>query len=425
MSSNTDRPCPMRQDMLANANLPLPLWELVAIVASLMSLNALAIDVMLPALGDVAESYNLQNENDQQLVIFSYIIGFGVPQLFFGPISDRYGRRGLLCLCLIFYSLAAFTCMTIKSFQGLLILRFIQGVFASGIRVVAVSIVRDLIAGRAMAKVMSLVMTVFMIVPILAPAIGQGLMYFAKWQWTFGILGIAAGLVLLWVLLRLPETLHVENRQILTFTSVLKSFETVVRNRVTLGYMTASGLIFGSLFAFIGASEQIFDEVFGRGNEFAIWFAVIASTLAIANLINANLVERFGMRRISHFILFVFLGLASSNYFIMTYIGENFAYFLPLFALLFGCFGMIGANFSAIAMEPQGKVAGTASAVYGFATSTLSAWIGLVIARQFDGTVTSILSGFVGLSIASITIVLITERGRLFEVGQGIKPNEG
>ena len=395
--------------------LPIPQWEFVCIVALLISLNALAIDTMLPALGVIADYYHLANSNDQQLVLFAYIAGFGVPQLVFGPISDRYGRLGLLKVCLIGYSVTALLCMGVSSFAGLLGLRFFQGVLASGIRVVAVSVVRDLLAGRAMARVMSLVMTVFMIVPILAPAIGQLVMNTMGWKWTFGILGVGGVLTLIWVQFRLPETLPETRRKPLNIETSMQGYLDVLKCRVTLGYMAASGVIFGALFAFIGASEQIFSDTFGQGDKFALLFAGVAGSLAIANLVNARVVEKIGMRRISHVTLFVFIGLAFLNAMAMTFVGEHLVIFFPLFALTFACFGLLGANFSSIAMEPQGENAGTASAAYGFATTTFASGFGWLIARQFDGSVLPILYGFVSLGLLSLLLVWITEKGELFE----------
>ncbi len=387
-------------------------------VASMMALNAFAIDIMLPAMGVIADYYQVEG-NQQQWLLYSYIIGFGVPQLFFGPITDRFGRRTLLRICIAAYVVFAFMCMATTSFMLLLMVRFLQGVFASGIRVIAVSIVRDLTAGRAMARIMSLVMTVFMIVPIIAPAIGQGVMMVAGWKWMFGVLGVAGLLLLIWVHFRLPETLTDENRQELSVGKALNGFRQVLTTRVTLGYMAASGVLFGSLFSFLASAEQIFDKAFGVGDRFALWFALIAGTLAVANFTNSRFVEKFGMRRISHGVLIVFTLLAVVNYLVMRIAGEQFILFLPLFALTFGCFGMLGANFSAIAMEPQGKIAGTASALYGFATTTVASGFGFLVSSQFNGKVAPILLGFVGLGVMSLILILITERGKLFELGKG------
>lgn len=413
----TTKPQTPREDILANANLPMPLWELVGLVAMMMALNALAIDIMLPALDEISASYQLSNPNDQQNVVFAYMLGFGVPQLLYGPLSDARGRRNLLRVCLIGYILTAFACMATTTFELLLAARFLQGVVASGIRVVAVSVIRDLVAGRAMARIMSLILTIFMIVPILAPALGQAVIGVASWPWTFGVLGIAGIIVLIWVQFRLPETLPVQSRQDLSFRQAQSAFLTVMKTRVTAGYMIASGVIFGALFAFIGAAEQVFTDVFDEGDRFVLWFAVIASVLAVGNFSNSKLVERFGMRRISHGVLLAFIVISLVNLAVMTFIGEELVWFVPLFALSFGCFGMLGANFGALAMEPLGEIAGTASAVYGFSTTTVSLALGWMIARSFDGSVSPILIGFVGLGILSLVIVLITERGKLFELG--------
>ena len=395
----------------------MPQWELVIMVASLMSLNALAIDVMLPALSDISDHYSLAHANDQQLVIFAYVAGFGAPQLIFGPISDRFGRKGLLSLCLIAYALAGIACFMTTSFVTLLAARFIQGLFASGVRVIAVSVVRDLLAGRAMARIMSLVMTVFMIVPILAPTIGAGVMLIAPWQWTFGLLSVAAMLVLAWIRARLPETLPETDRQPLNLGQTASAYWRVVRTRITFGYMCASGVIFGALFAFIAASEQIFTDVFEKEETFALWFAGIAASLAISNFLNSRIVERFGMRRISHSVLILFTALALINVVTLFLYGPHLMLFYPLFCLTFGCFGMLGANFTALAMEPQGKIAGTASAAYGFATTTFASLIGYLVASQFNGTIAPFMIGFVLLGLSSLTIVLITERGKLFRTG--------
>lgn len=395
--------------------LPLPQWELVILVASLMSLNALAIDIMLPALSNISEFYSLQRDNDQQLVIFAYIAGFGAPQLIFGPISDRYGRKGLLSLCLVGYAIAGLACIMTNSFMTLLIARFIQGIFASGVRVIAVSIVRDLLAGRAMARIMSLVMTVFMVVPILAPTIGAGVMLVAPWQWTFGLLSVAAMLNLAWIQLRLPETLPEADRQPLNPQQTGRAYWQVLRTRITFGYMCASGVIFGALFAFVAASEQIFTDVFQQHETFALWFAGVAAALAAANFLNSRIVEKFGMRRISHTVLVLFIALALINVITLHTVGEKLWLFYPLFCLTFGCFGMLGANFTALAMEPQGKIAGTASAAYGFASTTVSSFIGYLVAGQFNGTIAPFMWGFVALGVSSLTIIFITERFKLFQ----------
>lgn len=377
-------------------------------------MNAMAIDIMLPALGEISDEYQLVNANDRQLVIFVYVLGFGAPQLIFGPISDRYGRKMPLQICLLGYALAGFVCIASNSFAVLLAARFVQGVFASGVRVVATSIVRDLFVGREMASVMSLIMTVFMIIPIIAPALGAGIMLFVSWPWLFIVLGLFGAAAFVWVGLRLPETMPGENKKPISLPQTVSAYRTVISTPVTLGYMTASGVIFGALYAFVAASEQIFTEVFHKEDTFVLWFGGIAAALAAANLTNSKIVRRFGMRRISHIVLIAFTSLSLLCAAGLSVFGETLWIFFPVFMIIFGCFGMLGSNFSAIALEPLGNIAGTASAALGFATTTVASFFGWLVASQFNGSVIPILLGYAGLGFAALVIVLITERGKLF-----------
>lgn len=393
--------------------------ELVAIVAGLMTLNAMAIDIMLPALAQIAAATGLAAEggasdNRQQLIIFAYVLGFGAPQLVWGPVTDRFGRRAPLFVGLIGYIAVSLACVLINDFWILLGARFLQGVFASGARIVASAIVRDLFSGRAMASFMSLVMTVFMIVPIVAPGLGQVILLFAPWEAIFIWLAIWGGVMLAWTWWRLPETLPVNARRPLSVASALDAYMSVLKSPVSFGYMCASGVVFGALFAFIASSEQVFREVFAKGDTFAYWFAGIAGVMALANFTNSRLVEKIGMRRISHTALIVFTAISAGLAMTTLLFGENFVIFFPLFAVAFGCFGLIGSNFSALAMEPLGKIAGTASAAYGTATTLASALIGAFIGSQFDGSTVPLMIGFALLGAVSLIIVLITEKGRLF-----------
>ena len=391
--------------------------EFVVLMALCISLNAIGVDTMLPALDEIAQHYRIEYSNHQQWIVFSYVLGFGIPQLFAGPLSDRFGRKKILRVSFFFYIICGFACMFMPNFASLLAMRALHGVSAAGIRVATVSVIRDLYVGRGMARIMSIIMTVFMIAPIVAPGIGELVMLVADWRWTFGILGISGLLAWAWVELRLPETLAPENRRPLKPSVIADGYWQIIKSPVTLGYMMGSGILFGALFAFIAASEQIFSDIFDQEKYFALWFSAIAASLAIANLTNARIVERLGMRRISHAALLVFTLLSFLNLALCLVYGPHLALFFPLFVVTFGCFGMVGANFSALAMEPLGKLAGSGSAAYGFATSTISALIGILIGSQYNGTLVPILIGFGLLGLATIITVLITEKGRLFRDG--------
>ena len=298
--------------------------------------------------------------------------------------------------------------------EQLLVARFVHGVFASGCRVVAVAVVRDLFAGRGMARIMSLVMTIFMVIPILAPMLGAGVLLIAPWRWCFGVLALAGFGMLGWTYLRLEETVKERDRGELNLMGTVRAYLAVLKSRVTFGYMVASGVVFGALFAFISASEQVFREVFGKGDTFVFWFAGVALALSAANFTNSRLVERFGMRRLSHVALVGFIAVSLTLCALMFLVGEELWIFFPLFAIAFALFGLIGANFNALAMEPLGKIAGTASAAYGFATTTVSGVLGGLIGRAYDGTTAPLLLGFAALGVISLIAVAITERGRLF-----------
>ena len=388
-------------------------------MAAIFGLQAMGIDVMLPALEIIGDHYQIAKDNDQQLVIFAFILGFGFPQLVFGPISDRFGRKILLQLSLVGYFITAFACMFAPSFGSLLALRLLQGICCAGTRVSAGAIIRDLTKGRAMASILSLVYTVFMIVPILAPAIGTAVMAIADWRWVFGILGLFSAVLFVWIQFRLPTTLAKSDRRPFSLDQIFGAFKMVTTHRITAGYMVASGIIFGCLFAFIAASEQVFDEVFGRGEKFYLYFGGIAGMLAVMNYFNSRAVGKFGMRRISHAVILVFIALSLANFLYVQFVGQSFWVFYCLFVLTFGCFGMMGANFSSLALEHMGKVAGTATAVYGFVTITISSGLGFLVARSFDGTVRPLLIAYVLLGVSSLGVILITERGKLFEVGEG------
>ena len=393
--------------------------ELVGLVAGLMALNAVAIDIMLPAFGAMDAAFGLANDNDRQLVVIVYMAGLGVAQLFWGPVSDRFGRRNVLFAALGLYAAAGAACLFVTDFSLLLAARALQGVGAAATRVIAVSVVRDLYSGRSMAKIMSLAMTIFMAAPILAPSIGQAILFAAPdWRMIFGFLTLYGLAMMAWSGLRLPETLTAENRQKIDPVSVARNYAYVLRQRETFGYMIAAGFVFGGLFSFIATAEQTFHGVYGTGSAFPLYFACIAGALMAAAIVNARLVERLGMRRLSHGALVAFLAVSAIHAALSMSGPPPLAAFMALMIGAFFFFGFIGANFNAIAMEPLGAHAGVGAAVYGFVTTAFSAALGGFIGRQFDGGVAPMLIGHASVAAVALLVVAFTERGRLFGVGE-------
>ena len=402
---------------LAGSKLSTP--EFVAMTAYLMALNALAIDVMLPALSEIGHALNAPTENDAQNIVLYYMYGFGISQLFWGPITDRFGRKPVLTLVLIMYVITSLGCTLSQDFNSLLTWRILLGIASGGTRVIAVSVVRDLFVGRGMARIMSMVMTVFMVIPILAPMFGEFILHlFNTWQSIFGVLAGGGAIMLVWSFFRLPETRPAEMRTPINVRAVTSAYLTVFRTRDALGYMLASGVIFGSLMAYISSSEQIFNDVFNAGELFTLCFAGIALSMSVATFTNSTLVEKLGQRLISHTALIGFIAFAVALVLVTKIWGPNLISFMILFSLVFMNFGFMGPNFNSMAMEPLGKIAGTASAMLGFASTTVAAMIGGAIAGQYNGSIIPVLMGFVILGVVSLIIVFVTERFTLFGRGQ-------
>lgn len=387
--------------------------QFVALMAMLMSINAISIDIMLPGLQQIGSSLGVEDENARQLVISTYMIGMGFAQLVFGPLSDRFGRRVPLLAGLGLYCACALAIVFVPSFGLMLALRFLQGVGASATRVITVSIVRDVYGGRMMAEIMSLIMMVFMVIPVIAPSIGQVIMLFGEWHLIFVFIFLFGLLVAGLFAWHVPETLHADNRRPFTLRSIATAFALVIGNRIAFLYALAIAFIFGGLFGFINSAQQLLVDVYGFGVYFPVVFAAFAGLMAVASFTNSRLVQRFGMRRLSHAALIGFC-LVCLAWALTALFGDvPFWLFALYYMLAMFQFGLIGPNFNAMAMEPLGHVAGTASSVLGFTQTVLGGFIGALIGQAFDGTGTPLAFSFLIVAIAALAMVLIAERGRL------------
>jgi len=391
--------------------------EFIALIAALMALNSLAIDVMLPALPAMGEALRVMHENERQYVLTAYLVGFGIAQLFFGPLSDRFGRRPPLMVGLAIYISAAALAVIAPNFFTLLILRFVQGVGAAATRVVGQSAVRDRFSGRAMGEVMSLIFMVFMVIPVIAPAIGQVLLFSGHWELIFLFMAALAAVVALWAFLRLKESLALEARRPLHPRVVAQGFALVFSNRSALFYGVSSIFVMGALFGFIGTAQQIYVDIYGLGAWFPVAFAAVAGLMSVSSFVNSRIVGRFGMRRVTHTALLSFAVLSGIWLTLAMYDMLPFPAFMVVFALTMFSFGMVGSNTQALAMEPLGAVAGTASSVFGFMQTAGGAAIGAFIGAHYNGTVVPTAAGYFILALVGIGCILIAEKGKLFGVG--------
>ena len=369
--------------------------EFVILLAGLMASNALAIDAMLPALPAIGEALGVVEDNRRQLVITFYLLGFGAAQIVYGPLADRFGRKGLLVGSMLFFALFGLLAGLASSFTLLLAARTLQGIAAAATRVLVVAIVRDRFQGSAMAQIMSMVMIVFILIPVLAPSLGQLVLLVAGWRHIFLALAAYGTMLAVWSWLRVPETLAVEDRRPLSVRSIAGAAAETFANRASIGNTLAATSTFGALFAFIGSIQQIIFDVFGRPELLGLAFALIAAPMAGSSWLNSRLVMRIGSRRMLLAALAAFTLASLLHLAVALAFGETIWSFVALQALTMACFGLIGANAGALAMTPLGHIAGTASALQGLITTVGGALVGLAIGQLFDGTTVPMVAGFV------------------------------
>ncbi|WP_416366290.1 multidrug effflux MFS transporter [Sphingomonas aurantiaca] len=379
-----------------------------------MAVNALGVDLMLPALPAIGAELHAATANSRQWIVTAYVFGFGIGQLAYGPLADRYGRRPILLVTLVGFVGASIFAASSATFTALICARILQGLMSASTRVLAVAIVRDRYSGRQMAKTVSLAQMIFFLVPILAPSIGQVLLGIGPWRFIFYALAGFAAFVLAWSALRLPETLAIERRVAISLTSLRAAYRLTLTNRYSIGYATAASLTFGGIIAFVSSAQQIFVDEFGAGDRFTILFAICAFAMAVASFANSRLVERLGTRLISQAGVFVLILVSLIHLAVIAAGVETLWSYIALQALSMTCIGLCGSNFGAMAMEPVGHIAGTASSVQGFITSVGAVVVGSLIGQAYDGSTFPLAIGYLGIGLGALAIVYLVEGGFWF-----------
>ncbi len=392
---------------------PLPQSEFVALVALMFSIVAMATDIMLPALGIIGRDLSVADPNDTQLVVSSLFAGFAIGQIFAGPISDAIGRKPAIYIGYTIFICGCILSLTAQDLQTMLIGRVLQGLGAAPCRIITVAMVRDSYAGRAMAKIMSIALSIFILVPAIAPAVGQGILLAFSWHDIFVFLIIMAIISTAWLAFRQPETLPPEKRRAFSLVNIFTGLREIMGERVTVGYTLATGCVFGCFLGYLSSTQQIFQTSYGVGEMFPLYFAIAALAIGVSSVTNSRLVMRLGMRVLSIRAL-ISLTAFSAVFFLMSLLMWDglppMWTFLVWQVCTFLSVGMLFGNLNALAMEPLGHMAGLGSAFVGSISSFLSLPLGWAIGRLYDGSVLPLVGGFAILGAAALVTSIVTER---------------
>ncbi|SFD55874.1 MFS transporter, DHA1 family, bicyclomycin/chloramphenicol resistance protein [Algibacter lectus] len=380
-------------------------FEFVALMASLMSIVALTIDALLPALPEIGASLGATSSSQNQLLITMIFLGIGFGQLIFGPISDSFGRKPIVYVGFIVFIIASIICVTTESYEMMLFGRILQGIGLSSPRSLSTSMVRDEFSGDYMAKILSFVVMFFILVPVIAPMFGQFLMNLFNWQAIFYFNLIFGLIIMIWFWLRQPETLPKEKRIKFSSHLFVNGAKEFFKYKESVAFTLVSGFITGSFMVYLSTSQQIFQEQYDLAEMFPYIFASLAISIGFATFLNSQLVERFGMMKIAYYSTLAY-AFISVLYVVLFSSGQNPSIYtlISFLALQFFAVGFLFGNLRALAMQPIGHIAGIGAAINGFLSTVLAVPI-----AHYIGTFvkTSVLPLFIGFSLFGILSILV------------------
>lgn len=385
----------------------------ILLMASLMSVVSITIDAMMPALGIMGRELGVSDPNQVQYIIGILFGGMALGQLIYGPMSDAVGRKKVLYVGLFFYALGSVLCYLSGDMTQMLIGRFIQGFGIASPYVSTMAIIRDKYEGRDMARIMSLVMVIFVLVPCVAPTLGQVIMKFSGWRAIFLFYLAAIAAMASYIYLRLEETLKPENRIPFSLANLKHGFHAVIVNRHTIGYTLCMGFLFGSFMGDLNSSQQIFQVQFDTGDRFPLYFGGLALVFGLSSLVNSHVVKRLGMR---HICLrgFIITMIASVLFLALHWVTDITLWMFVVYAaILFFTFGLMFGNLNSLAMEPMGHIAGLAATVIGVLSTLISMSMGIVIGQLYDNTLIPLTIGFFLSGALGLAAMRWAERGNL------------
>ena len=385
----------------------LPFVEFIALMALTTSLVALTVDGMLPALPEIGRDLGVTNPSDPQLIVSMVFLGMGIGQLFFGPLSDSIGRKPSLYIGMVVFIVGCLMCNFANSFEMMIAGRIVQGIGASGPRIIPMALIRDEYEGRGMARIMSLIMMVFILVPMLAPLLGQVVIYFADWRAIFTCFLVLAVVLLIWFAVRQPETLPLEKRKAFDVKTILAGFTEVLKNRTALGYTAAMGMVSAAFLAYLSTAQPILQDQYALGFQFPAYFALLALSIGIASFVNSRLVMKWGMRLLSSQSLMIIIAISVCFALYLGFSGTEppLALFMAYLVFVLFFIGILFGNMTSMAMEPLGHIAGVGAAVVGSLSTFISVPFGVLVGHSYDGSVIPLVLGFAGCCAVALGLM--------------------